>query len=222
MYKIGIISKPGRELTTIRAELSPCGFFQIDTFTDAPNAVSVLKARSLSSLVIILDTFSLKQLELVRKIRHFHPMLPMAFMARHMDFEAQKQALRIPGVIALSSQIDVSDLKGILVRMINGKSVQNRSDRRQLTMQTASIGLSEKDLLESGCLLDLASSGARLRTFKNEYVRGDKIKLKIPLAFMRKTYEVSAEVMWAKNEQISDTHPSKSRLLGLKFISVSG
>ncbi len=71
MYKIGIISKPGRELTTVRAELSPYGYFSIDTFTDAPNAVSILKTQTLNSLVIILESFTLKQLDLVRKLGIF-------------------------------------------------------------------------------------------------------------------------------------------------------
>ncbi len=143
-------------------------------------------------------------------------------MAIQIDFDAQKQALKLPGVIALSSQIDISDLRGILVRMINGMKVQNRIDRRQTTMQTASIELLETELVDSGCLLDLASSGARLRSFKNQYTRGDKIKLKIPLTFLRKTYEVDAEVVWSQKEPITDTHPSKSQLLGLRFIAVSG
>ncbi len=221
MYQIGIISKPGRDLSRVLSELSR-GRFQIHIFTDAPNAVSKLKERTLNSLVVILDNFTVKQLELADKIRDLHASIPMVFVSSNIDFDAQKQALKIPSVISLGINSEIMDLNGILVRMNMGLKVWNRSDRRQPTLQPASIKTSDRGVDSNGCILDLAARGARLRSFRNEYSKGDKIRLKIPLTFLCKTYEVDAEVVWCRKETVTSSHPTESQLMGLRFLSVMG
>lgn len=221
MYRIGIISKPSRDLFRVRAELGRNTSFKIEGYTDAPNAVSVLKENSLQGLVVIVEEFTEKSLGLVNKIRQLHSNLPVIFVANKLTEENQKKALKWPSVIAVHGDTELSDINGIMNRMIRGQKVYNRIDKRQKTMQIATVEVQGQEY-DRGCILDLASKGARLRSFKLGYKRGDKLRITIPLSFLRKSYKVEAEVVWSYTEPITNTHPTESSLLGLKFISVLG
>lgn len=220
MYQIGIISRAGRELTLARAELGQYTYFRTQSFTDAPNAVSVLKSKKLDALVVIVDSFQQKQLSLIDKIRAFHTGLPILFLTAVAHPEMQDQVLKVEKSILLGHHTDLSDLGGIIIRLIKGQKVYNRHYKRQRALQSAAI--ESDDRIAHGCILDMASGGARLRAFKNEYQKGDKFTLKIPLPYLKKTYVVRAEVIWSAQEPVTVSHPTSSQIMGLKFLSVAG
>lgn len=221
MYRIGIISKPNRDLFQVRAELGKYTSFKIEGYTDAPNAVSVLREKSLNGLVVIVEEFTEKSLGLVTKIRQLHANLPIVFVANKLSEDNQKKARKLSAVIAIRSESELTDIIGIMNRMIRGQKVFNRVDKRQKTMQIATVEFNGREH-DRGCILDLASHGARLRSFKLGYKRGDKLRITIPLSFLRKSYRVEAEIVWAYTEPVTNSHPTESSLLGLKFISVLG
>ena len=230
MYQIGLISRPGRDLFCVRAEISRYTYFSIQTFTSAPSAVSVLKTRKLNALVVLLDQFTEKQILLLHKIRHFHPDLPMVFLTPTPLPDIQERMLREPRTILLSTHGDLSDLGGILVRLVNGRRVYNRNFARKKALQSVALHKSDNEFLGHGCFVDLASGGARLRAFDREYKKGDTFQVKVPLPFVKKTYTVNAEVVWAQKDAITGpavggalgAEMTRSQMVGLRFMSVNG
>lgn len=221
MFQIGIISKPGRELFRVRAELSRNGYYTLHTYTDALSSVQSLQQGELSAVVVVLPKFSEDQLALVSKLRALQPRLPLVFLSEAPQPEIQDKVRAVGNAILVSYGTDLQDLSGLLLKVINGQKVHNRSYRRSRALQSASLLVGSAQSLVHSCVLDLAGGGVRVRAFAHELKVGDRVKLKIPLSFLKKTYEVTAEVVWAHLEK-SEERSTPSQLTGLKFISVRG
>lgn len=222
MYQIGIISKPGRELFRVRAELGRHGFYTLHTYTDALSSVQSLKSRELSAVVVILPQFSEEQMALVDKLRSFRTNLPLMFLSEAPLPEVQEKVRAVGNAILVSYDTDIQDLSGLLMKIIKGHKVYNRNYRRSRALQSASLMVGQTQNLVHSCVLDLAGGGVRLRAFAHELKVGEKVKLKIPLSFLKKSYEVTAEVVWARLEKATDDRPTTSQLTGLRFLSVRG
>lgn len=222
MYQIGIISKPGRELFRVRAELGRHGYYSLLTFTDAISSIQSLKKGQLAAVAVVLPHFSDEQLSLVSKLRAFQPNLPLMFLSEAPLPEVQEKVRAIGNAILVSYEVDLADLSGLLMKIIKGQPVFNRNYKRSRALQSASLKTTFAENPVHSCVLDLAGGGVRLRAFAHELKVGEQVTLKIPLSFLRKTYEVTAEVVWAYKEKVSDDRPTASQLSGLRFTSVRG
>lgn len=222
MYQIGIISKPGRELFRVRAELGKAGLYTLHTFTDAVTSIQSLRKGTLDAVAVILPQFGREQMTLVSKLRSFQPQLPLLFLSEMPHPEVQAQVLDVGRAILVSYESDLNDLPGLLSKLIRQVPVRNRSHRRSRALQTASLTVEGSESKVHSCVLDLAGGGARLRAFAHDLKVGQMVKLQIPLSFLKKSYEVTAEVVWAVQEKTSEDRPTASQLSGLRFVSVRG
>jgi hypothetical protein len=222
MYQIGIISKPGRELFRVRAELGRHGIYSLHTYTDALSSIQSLKRGELSAVAVVLPKFTEDQLSLVGKLRAFQPKLPLIFLTEAPLPEIQEKVRSVGHAILVSYETDLDDLSGLFLKIIKGQNVFNRGYKRSRALQSASLIVGQAESLVHSCVLDLAGGGVRLRAFAHELKVGDKVRLKIPLSFLRKSYEVTAEVVWAHMERVSEERPTASQLTGLRFIEVRG
>ena len=221
MYSIGIVAKTGRDLYRVRAALSDERNIKVEVFTDAHAAVTALKNNHLHTLIVLLENFHMKHVNLVGRIRALRTGIPLVFLASSVDPEAQVKVNALPGAIAMSTTgEDLSDLSGILLKLASGARVYNRISKRHRTMQTGSLHLDGK-YPRPICILDLAIDGARVRTFEEAPKVGEKMRITIPLSYLKKEYAVTAEVVWSRSERVPGVS-TQSHMLGFRFTNVHG
>ncbi len=219
MFRIGILARPGRELTIARTEVHRNPFFHVKSYTNAFRAAQALKEQEYDALVMICDEFSTTQTEVVSQIKNRFPDLPLVILTTYSDFGLKSHIVKFPKTIVLDAKSEMKDTPGVLIKMLNNQAVHNRNTKRYKTNQSASLHSATSQDIHPSWLFNLATNGAQLRVFGKDVRKGDKVNLKIFLPELKKEHQVEGVVIWAsKNKHETDGGLKNSQMVGVRFL----
>lgn len=219
MYRIGILSRPGRNLAIASTELHKSPFFLVKSYTNAFRAARALKEQEYDALVMICEEFLGTQVEVVNQIKNRFPELPLVIVAYHTDFELKGSVVNFKKTIVLDAKSEMQDVPGVLIKMLNNQPVFNRFSKRFKTSQSASLHNNHTQSIHPSWLFNLASKGAQLRVFGKNLKQGEIVNLKIFLPQLNKEHQVQGVVVWASETKHENEGTLKNaQMVGMQFL----
>jgi len=218
MYRIGILSKESRALTLTRTEISKSPFFEPKIYVHSLNFVKALRDRSLHALVILTEEFRPNHLGIIKQVKKHFPEVPIVIVTEKFESKHKIALVDFKKTILLNYKLELKDINGILLKMMNDQHVIPRLANRYPASQMARVQI-DKDKLHSAWVLNLAQDGACFRVFNRKLKKGDQLRIEVPLPELKKTHVIVGKIVWEKVEKLKNDVVSNSQMVGIQFVN---
>ncbi len=217
MYKIGILSRPGKVLNCIHSEIVKSPFFKVDIYIDSSHFVRALKANKLDALVMITEEFRPNHVQIIREVKKYFPKTPVVVMTEKCERSYKISLVDFRKTILLSFQEEAKDINGILFKLIHNLHVIPRLASRYTTEQMARISI-DNEKTSAAWIVNLAQDGACFRIFNHKFQKGHHVRIEVPLADLKKTHVLRGKIVWEKIERLKNHKASNSQMIGIQFL----